>query len=155
MAYFDTRITDILSYLNHAHKKYFKTVPKSYSLLRPGSVILFRYNFPEDNESEYRLALVVRNQLGKVGYTSLRGNPLLSCYRLNDAPEVLVKLIMLNLYKNETLCSYDTIQKGLSSLIGDINYRTYMFSRMQDLRYFMFDKTLLPPDEENGDLEII
>ena len=132
----------IFSDLEHTSNRYFRSIPVSYGAVRPGDLVTFKYNLEEEGIQAYypRLCLVVRNQTGKTGYTSLRGNHLISCFRLNDAPLVVIKYIILTLHKNQNKCSYDIIQRGLNALLGTVNYRTYMLRRMEDFQIFTPDK---------------
>lgn len=141
----------VFSDLNHRDTRYFRSIPVSYGSIRPGDLIVFKYNLEEEGIKAYypRLCLVVKNQLGTVGYTSLRGNHLLSCFRLNDAPLVVVKYIILTLHKNKNKCSYDIIQRGLNALLGTVNYRTYMLRRIEDFQLFNPDKSKIGTEEES------
>jgi hypothetical protein len=143
------KLLELYNSLNLAKKNYFKPIPKSYSLIRPGDLIQFKYDLSEEGDNSFytRFCLVVRNQTGKVGYTSLRGNELLSCYRLNDATPVILRQLIQSLYGRTDLCSYDFIQKGLTWLLGVSRYHTYMFRRMNNLEKISFDVRTIKIEE--------
>lgn len=141
---------EIFYSLKHTDYLYFRSIPTSYSSMRPGDLVVFKYDLSEEGITDYypRLCLVVKNQTGKIGYFSLKENWLLSCFRLNDAPLSVVKYIIKFLYKDRNKCSYDVIKKGLTGLLGSINYRTYMLRRIDELQRFSPDKNKITEDEE-------
>lgn len=138
----DYELRQLLIDLGHADNRYFKSVPVSFGYIRPGDFVTFEYDLSEAGESGIytRLCLVVRNDTGSVGYLSLKNNWLVSCFRLNSAPAILIKYIIERLYKNRTLCSRRNIVEGLTALLGSISYRTYMLRRIQNFQKFNPDK---------------
>lgn len=138
----DKELFTRLKSLGISHRKNFKPIPQSTGSMRPGDLVMFTYDQLEDGILTLytRLALVVYSSNGTISYTSQRGNLLVCCFRLNDCGDSVLKFILKRLYKRADLCSYETIQKGLGALGGEVNYRTYKLSGMTQLHKLTLTK---------------
>lgn len=115
-------------------------------LLQPGDVIMFLY------EKIWRLALVVINDTGKTTYKSLRNNTLLTCFHLDSSEEIRA-IILKSLYKKRLLSERQSVIKGLKAILGIENYRSYMISKMSDIKSLNLDMSIIElvvRDEEEG-----
>lgn len=150
MAKLSGEIQGLLSELNQSKVKITQVAP-SYVFLRPGNVISFRYFL--DGLSDYKMCLVVKNDLGKIGYTSERGNRLLSCFRLADAPPFVISFILKKLYNKPKLAQRQLVQEGIVALLGTLNYRTYRLDKIRYLYKIYLEVKKLPEDDEDELME--
>ena len=118
----------------------FAPIPKSSGFISPGDILFFEY--PDDNgKNDFRIVLVVASKYGQGIYTAKTGNKLLTCFKLDEPPFDVVRIILYKLYKNKELCSYDTITYGLNAILGE--YRTYNLAKIELLHKLEFDQTKL------------
>jgi hypothetical protein len=146
MAKLSGEIQGLLAELNQKKVKIIQVAP-SYVFLRPGNVISFRYFL--DGLSDYKMCLVVKNDLGKIGYTTKKGNRLLSCFRLADAPPFVISFILKTLYNKPKLAQRQLVQDGIIALLGTLNYRTYKLNKIRYLYKIYLEVKKLPEDDED------
>jgi len=121
-------------------------LPVSLIHLRPGNLVHFSYTL-DSMPSGKRLCLIVKNDLGKISYISLRDNKLLSCFRLNEAPRFVINYILKKVYNRPKLAEREIIVEGLTALLGKLNYRTYKISNIYSLHKIYIDRKALPDDD--------
>jgi hypothetical protein len=109
-------------------------------------VIAFKYNLI-DGYTGFRFCLVVKNDLGRIGYVSERGNKLLSCFRIEQAPTFVTSFILRKLYNKPALAERQAVQEGLVALLGSLNYRTYKLNSMRELNKIYLVVKKLPQDD--------
>ena len=128
---------DFLQKINHDDKKYRSLIAKSSGFISPGDVLQFSYL------SELVNVLVVSTDRGNGLFLSPRNNMLLSCFKLDDASEVVLNIILNSIYKDRRLANYYTIQKSLISILGIKSFRTYKLISIRGLKKIEIDRTRL------------
>jgi hypothetical protein len=91
--------------------------------------------------------MVVKNNLGKVGYTTSRGNRVVSCIKLDDMPSGVVKFMIKNFYNKRLpahhAASYRLVNAALTVIFGKSNYHTYKLNNISQLHKLYVDKEAL------------
>ena len=103
-------------------------IPVSPTYIRAGDVLLLTY--PEDYD--FRLILVVGNKKGTGIYLSTQNNFLLSGFKLTDS-KVINKIVLRFFYKKESISLYENFKSPMSSIFGNLAYRTYNLSKIREL----------------------
>jgi hypothetical protein len=133
---------NFLKKINHESPQFVSLIPKSTGFISPGDILRFTYN------SELVNVLVVRTKNGNGMFFSSRNNPLLTCFKLDDSPESILRIILRSIYKDKGIASYGVIQKGLKAILGSNSYRTYNIYLMSGLKKVTIDKSKLVTEEE-------
>lgn len=99
----------------------------SYLGVRPGDLIQFDYN------GSNRFGLVVRSKRTGTGvFLSNRYNKLLNVVQMDSLSEAMFSLMVNNLYKNRSACSYHS-PNILSIFLGKQNFRTFNVSNVKNI----------------------
>ena len=104
--------------------RYLRRIPASTTYITPGHVLAFKYNGGEV------VALVVSTKRGNGRFISTKGNPLITVFKLNGLSEVVLQVIMENLYRNPGISSYKGVTKALKTILGKDRFRTYNLRKM-------------------------
>jgi len=105
----------------------YKLKETSYLGLRPGDLIQFTYN------GGVRFGLVVKSKRTGTGvFLSSRYNKLLNVVQTGSLSEAMFSLMVNNLYKNRSACSYHS-PNILSLFLGKQNFRTFNVSYVEDI----------------------
>ena len=133
---------NFLKKIDHEHEKYISLIAKSTGYISPGDVLRFTYN------SELVHTLVVSCKRGNGIFLSSQNNMLVSCFKLDDASEAVLKIIIRSIYKDKGLAKYSLIKNSLKSILGSKNFRTYKLSNMLGLNKVSIDLKKLVTEEE-------
>jgi|TARA_S200002703_G_C3786350_1_gene242473 hypothetical protein len=99
----------------------------SYLGVRPGDILEFTYN------GSARTGLVVRSKRTGTGvFLSKRYNRLLNIILVETLSDAMFTLMVNNLYKNSTACSYHS-PKILSLFLGKTNFRTFDVANVSNI----------------------
>ena len=100
--------------------------------LRPGDIIQFSYISAGSNSPSTPYGIVVSSQRTSTGlFLSTKGNSLINVILIADTlSEAMTDLMINNIYKNRTACSYKNL---IGTFLGKENFRTYNSGRMTDL----------------------
>lgn len=109
-----------------------KQALRGFAGIKPGDLVGFQYNLktPTGVIKTQKMALVVAARKGRGVYLSPRDNLLMSCFRVHDAPEEILNLVIKNLYKNRTKCTYQGIINAVEKILGKYSFRTYNIRRI-------------------------
>tara|TARA_R110000824_G_scaffold56413_3_gene154448 strand:- start:23796 stop:24311 length:516 start_codon:yes stop_codon:yes gene_type:complete len=130
--------------------QYTQIIPVSISYIEPGDIITFTYDHVPV------VAFVVATKRGNGSFTSTKANTLVTSFKLDGSPEVIVKSIVENLYKNSRLSSYKshwgiraksafsnilkgeignalTVARSLKAVLGKDRFRTYNLKKMTQI----------------------
>lgn len=133
---FNHKIGIFLKNLNLTKNTPVGLVAKSSAFVTAGDLVAF--DFPETkhdypNTGTFRLSLVVR-AYGGFGFTILgSGTAVLCAFQLQEAPPIVVAMILKRLYKNQGACSYQKVIQNLGYLLGSKNFRTFGVFKIQQL----------------------
>lgn len=135
---------DFLKKINHEDQKFISLIPLSSGYISPGDVLRFSYN------AELVNVLVVSTGRGNGMFLSGRNNLLLTCFKLDDGSESVLRILIRSIYKDRGIATYRIIQKSLKSILGAKNFRTYNMQRISGLSKIYVDKKRLKTEEENN-----
>ena len=135
---------DFLKKINHEDQKFISLIPLSSVYISPGDVLRFSYN------AELVNVLVVSTGRGNGMFLSVRNNLLLTCFKLDDGSESVLRILIRSIYKDRGIATYRIIQKSLKSILGAKNFRTYNMQRISGLSKIYVDKKRLKTEEENN-----
>ena len=135
------------------YTKILTSMPASADRVTPGDVLIFRYwQQPIRTGVKQRLGsrgqrtvLIVKCKRGDGVFVSNRNNLLVSCFKLEGKPEVIIETIIENLYKKRRRASYwGFIKNSLIKILGIDSFRTYNMSHMKSI-YKVSLKNIPPP----------
>lgn len=135
---------NFLKKINHDDPAQVSLIPKSSGYISPGDVLRFSY------DSELVNVLVVATKQGNGMFLSTRNNMLISCFKLDESPEVVLNIILRSIYKDRGIATYQIIQKSLKSILGKKSYRTYKLQGMVDLKKIAIDKNRLNTEDQRN-----
>lgn len=133
---------DFLKKINHESPNFTSLIAKSSGFISPGDVLRFGYN------SELVNVLVVATKRGNGMFLSTKSNMLVSCFKLDESSESVLRILLRSIYKDRGLANYYIIQKSLKSILGKKNFRTYNVTSMSGLTRVEIDKSRLRTEEE-------
>jgi len=114
----------------------------SYSTILPGDILFFKYKSKKFGIKDH-FVMVVANKRGKSGIFTHKGKRYLSAGKLNNI-WVKTAMTMAKVYKNRKISYSNSVKKGLISLVGKNNYRTYILGQM----YSTFEVNKAPEKKE-------
>jgi hypothetical protein len=114
----------------------------SYSTILPGDILFFKYKSKKFGIGDH-FVMVVANKRGKSGIFTHKGKRYLSAVKLNNI-WVKTAMTMAKVYQNRKISYSNTVKKGLISLVGKNNYRTYILGQM----YSTFEVNKAPEKKE-------
>lgn len=135
---------DFLKKINHEGSNFFSLIPKSSGFISPGDVLRFGYN------AELINVLVVSTRRGNGMFLSGRSNMLITCFKLDDNSESVLRIILRSIYKDRGIANYYVIQKSLRSILGSNSFRTYNLSLIRNMQKIEIDRSRLKTEEEKS-----
>jgi hypothetical protein len=133
-------IRNFLTNTAEGSSKVISRVPDgSPAYIRAGDIFIFRYYLPPTDKIpgtfDQRAILVVRNRRTTSGiFTSTQNNELVSSFKLEGEPDLIVSTIVENLYKKRRRASYwGKIHQSLIKILGKGSYRTYKLDQMKQV----------------------
>jgi len=135
---------NFLKKINHEDSSFFSLIPKSSGFISPGDVLRFGYN------AEVVNVLVVSTGRGNGMFLSGRNNMLITCFKLDDSSESVLRIILRSIYKDKGIANYYIIQKSLKSILGSKSFRTYNLLSIRNMQRIEINKSRLKTEEENS-----
>jgi hypothetical protein len=120
-----------------------KLINSSVSTLAPGDIVLFSY------EGSQRIGFVVRSSKTGMGVTRIttRGNQIVNTFLLDSISPAMLDILINNLYKNRIRATYRNSPVVLGSMLGSDNFRTFISSKMSNIKEYFIDKKSLQDDD--------
>ena len=152
--------------------RYTQNIPRSASYIAPGNILVFTYN------SAPTVAFVVSTPKSSVGggkYSNHKGNTLVTAFRLDGVPDIVIQSIVSNLYmkpnksgyinrvhKNASIGRADriikkskgeagkkkslSVSRSLKTVLGKDKFRTYNLGKMLQIH-----KVEIPKDTDRSE----
>jgi hypothetical protein len=141
---------DFLKKINHADAAFVALVPPSTGYISAGDILKFNYVYFKSNMpvTDSPTVLVVSIDRGNGLFLSTQNNMLISCFKIDDVSESVLKIVINAIYKDRGLANYRVIKKALSSIFGSWNFRTYKVSNLSGLNKIQIDRRRLKDSEE-------